>query len=321
MAWPLALTLPHPDFTVGTAIKHEEILDNERAIKDWVTAALDLATGHDHSGAASKGPQIPTGGIVDGAVTTLKIGDAQVTAAKLGADVTVGRTYLPPYGKGVSSLAYKLVVVADLLGPTTVYTVPAGKRALVTDRTYRNSSAGSINITEWLVPSGGVAGDGNRSQGPEAVGAGASSGYSNMAALLSAGDFVSAQASASPGINWTWAITEFADTEPLVPVFISTLGVGDTTLYTCPAGKTARIMPVYAGLGGCSVMNPTAGSIDLHMKVKPSGGAATTVYVATLGGGARASLSNFAPSLGPGDAVVFAGSAAGLNIRTAFVEV
>lgn len=317
MAYPANLTLPYPDFVPLTAIKKAEIVADYTEIQNWVMAMADAAAGHDHSASANKGPQIPTAGIADLAITTPKIGDGQVTGPKLANQVGTHA-----WGKPLGSIAYKRVSLDSVPTATTsVYTVPAGKKALVSGPGGYNGTAAAITITEYLVPSGGAAGAANmiRQQSVATVSSYAS--YSTAPALLPEGASIQVVAGAA-GISAAWSVTEMDASEPLVGVSATNLPTGDTTVYTCPAGKTAKLFRDIETTP-MQLFNPTAAAIDVLFKLLPSGGVAATLHkVSVAAGGAG---SQFWPvmqlTLNAGDAFIVNASAAGINVWGVFVEV
>lgn len=102
--------------------------------------------------------------------------------------------------------------LAPANGDNTVYTVTAAKTGLVLGSpntggpllNNANGTLGSLNVTSYIVPSGGAAGATNQFRALVAVAAGAV-GQQQVKASMAAGDFIVANwsgANAAPGISW-----------------------------------------------------------------------------------------------------------------------
>lgn len=317
MAYPANLTLPYPDFVSLKPIKKAEVVADYTEIQNWVMAAVDKAAGHDHSAGDNKGPQIPTAGVADLAITAPKIGDGQVTAPKLAG--TVGTH---AWGKSLGSIAYKRVTLGDV--PTvvgTAYTVPVGKKALVSGAGAYNSTAGDITLKEYRVPSGGVAGSENQTGSYYIVAGGQSASYNAGAALLPEGATIQVIAGAA-GISAAWMVVEMDASEGLVGVFGGNLLAGDNTVYTCPVGKSAKLYRDVE-LQSTFLFNPTAAAVNALPKVLPSGGVAVTLGNKSVSANTGISLFvvNANLTLSAGDALIVNASAAGVNFWAVIVEV
>lgn len=85
---------------------------------------------------------------------------------------------------------------------TTEYTVPASTTTTIDSFTVTNSTGGAVNITVYLVPSGGSAGPSNVIVSAQAISAGATTVLSSLAnQTLSTGDFISVFASAATSLT------------------------------------------------------------------------------------------------------------------------
>jgi ATP-dependent protease ClpP protease subunit len=85
---------------------------------------------------------------------------------------------------------------------TTLYTVPSGKKAIIKQILLANTSASSVTITIYLVPSGGTAGAGNMIVSDITVNA-KTVVTIDMAQVMNAGDFLVGVQSTSGAITVT----------------------------------------------------------------------------------------------------------------------
>lgn len=95
----------------------------------------------------------------------------------------------------------KLGQAAITTGVTTLYTVPAGARALLKEFNIVNTTAGAITARVFLVPSGGSAGTGNAFIYDVSIAANGNHIYNGIQ-VMNAGDFMQIQA-ASAGLTIT----------------------------------------------------------------------------------------------------------------------
>lgn len=186
---------------------------------------------------------------------------------------------LLPY---VSGLKYRQI---EPIGQTTagdidLYTVPAGKRALIGAVYLSNYSGSSITpifkikvkgtYNTWVTTTGALV---NGSQSIYCVIGNigvASLGVNNPPFILEAGESLSVNSAAQP-FSAIASIFEFDATSPFKTARISTWSASPSfnTLYTCPAGKTAFIMapnltpflPTSSVQGGIAIVNTSGGAI------------------------------------------------------------
>lgn len=205
-------------------------------------------------------------------------------------------------------------------GNTTIYTVPAGKKAFFWQIpvAHHNPTAGAIVAYAHIVPSGGTAGTGNRIYKYSTP----ASGNSNMylePSVLDTGDFIVINTDVA-GLNSWYNVMEFdeADTTGYRLEFLSNVGTTVTTVYTVPAGKKAMILDYPR------VFNTTAAAITFTVYFVPSGGTAGSTnqfFTASVGAEAGSSPNPFgAVILNSGDSVQVVGSAAGCNFWLPVLE-
>lgn len=176
----------------------------------------------------------------------------------------------------MSGLKYVPIVGANLAtGDTDLYTVPAGRKALVERfaRTY-NPSVGNITTYRELKVSGTYYRLESNATLTTLTG-GTPNFQSDI--VLNAGESLSVNAATTSGLNFRGGAWEFdASDTRLATSRILALVSGDNTLYTVPAGKTAWV--IFASTTGNNgqvvVSNATGGSLNYYINVVPSGGSA-----------------------------------------------
>lgn len=231
--------------------------------------------------------------------------------------LTVPGAYTPPLDPSVGIILkgakFVRVFGSNLAtGVTDLYTVPTGKRALVSGYSYYNSTGSSIGhslkvkisgtsyqMTTSVSTSGGLF---------------ASRGEGWM--LLEAGDILQVNCITTAGLNMQPSILEFDDSSNLKGARLVGLSTGNNTLYTCPAGKTAAIVTSIPANFMAAVQSATFGqcgiaffadsggsrTIDIHSVA--SGGSPGSTNAIIVGGSASASNrlnSALTMPLGPGD--------------------
>ena len=220
------------------------------------------------------------------------------------------------------------LVIDDALGAAAQisYTVPAGKIALLTGVRAFNVSGGTSLLTIYLVPSGGAAGVTNRWWNAVSLGAGVAAGTGAFA-VLSAGDTIQALSSVAGAINFSPVIHEAkaADLPNLVPLNLAGISsAADTLAYTCPANRYAVPWGAWGaslnvGCGIASVQGGVAGS--LSMKASTDAGVTKPLLTSlSVGLNLGANLNPaIVPALEPGHRLYFTASAAtALNIWAAY---
>jgi hypothetical protein len=108
--------------------------------------------------------------------------------------------------------------------------------------------------------------------------------------LLLAGEILSLHADAIGMSAWYTVIEFDSATTNITRGFITSLSNGSNTLYTVPAGKTARFMPRY-GVG--SAANLLGGTVNVF---NLSGGALTYIFYAVPSGGSTGVTNEFSTS-------------------------
>lgn len=196
-------------------------------------------------------------------------------------------------------------------GDTDLYTVPTGKRAIVTTMCGFNPSAGSIT---WY-PKVKISGTYYRLNSGSAAGAGTFSAPTSVSFILEAGEILAINTITTNGLNVSTSIIEFDAASPLKTVKLAGLSTGDNTLYTCPSGKTALPLGPSLLFGGINptvfcpflyVVGDASGGDTFVLHLVPSGGSAgSTNKIATVTPSANArGTASFAGSLGAGDFIV-----------------
>lgn len=162
-------------------------------------------------------------------------------------------------------------------GNNDVYTVPANRAAIVFGLTVANFGPNNPNYYTQF-KSGGT-----YYQWTAAAAAGATpSNSANIGVavfMLAAGEILSLHTDAIGMSAWYTVIEFDSATTNITRGFITSLSNGSNTLYTVPAGKTARVMPkigvgTAANLlfGGILVFNSSGGTITYTFYAVPSGG-------------------------------------------------
>lgn len=178
-------------------------------------------------------------------------------------------------------------------GTKTVYTVPAGKRAMIGSWSHYNTGGGNANV-QVFVTIGGV--DYNFTS--YAVNAGAVSGQATPYTIFEAGEVLKFTVTgASVSLNTQWRVMEFDDSAPIKCVNFTAFTGGADTVYTCPVGKVAAFIRAgsndwFYNNARLTIINMSGGARTYTPYIVPSGGsaaagnqanAATTVADGTLG--------------------------------------
>lgn len=120
---------------------------------------------------------------------------------------------------------------------TTVYTVPSGKKAIVTGFTVNNQNAG--NNVAYINLHRGSSDVRVSTQVTYATLQGATHPSTNCPFVFEAADVIQVSASATD-LNLKINILTFDDSSPLKSTLVTSFSVGDNTLYTVPALKRFR---------------------------------------------------------------------------------
>ncbi len=220
----------------------------------------------------------------------------------------------------------KAYVNSTINGNNDVYTVPANRTAIVYGLVVANFGANNPNYYTQF-KSGGT-----YFQWTAAAAVGATPANSaNIGVgvfLLAAGEILSLHADAIGMSAWFDVIEFDSATTNITRGFITSLANGDNTLYTVPAGKTARVMPkigvgTAANLlfGGVLIFNVSGGTITYTIYAIPSGGSkGVTNEIAVLTTVANLTLNTafFSGGLGTGD-FILVNASAGTATQTAMV--
>jgi len=203
---------------------------------------------------------------------------------------------------------------------TSVYTCPAGKKAIPLSMFVQNTTAGGLTYSGNIVPSGGSTSVNN--QFANAVAVGANSLVSFNGGLLQAGDSIWLSASGA-GLNIHLAMLVMDASEPLVLATLSQVPNADTFLYECPAGKQVIVgLNTLFGTRGF-FSNTSGGSVSLDHKIKPSGGAITWMdrFAISANASPLTLFGGLIAVLNAGDQVyVNATAASAINVWAVFIE-
>ena len=210
----------------GLRVRDPDGLDVIKTNKDGTTLAKDMTVlanvkidgvdvgSHHHTGVAGDGTQIPTEGIVNGAVTEAKLGAAAVTEAKIGnGAVTVAKLSFDPATQdelnthaGISSAIHGLGEGVHFIGSKA----GAGRRLEIAGDSWNMSADGDFTITAvWENEFDAIA--------AVVSAAGASGGGSRRLTAARALAF------STTGVSHAWACSSGSGTTTFVEYFI---GVG-----------------------------------------------------------------------------------------------
>lgn len=221
----------------------------------------------------SDGTNYQIAGIPD-AVTktgTQTLTNKTLTSPKLTGSLFAG---LPQIGNITADTTYVPIVGVNLAtGDRDLYTVPAGKKALIiaNGRNY-NPSAGTINSFSQIKVSGTYYRISGTTNNPSGTGSNAGIG---QAIVLNAGESFSLNVATTSGLNYRGAAIEFDSAETRIATArILALASGDNLLFTVPANKTALgITTSPVGFNGLvQVLNASGGSLNYYVNQVPSGG-------------------------------------------------
>lgn len=219
--------------------------------------------------------QIPGGQFITITGDCSGSGSASIAVTCAGFGGTFG--FLP----NVATASYVPLVGANLVitgsGHNDIYTVPAGKKALIGANIFRvyNPSAGNISWFAEIKVSG--------TYYPISItstlttGTGASGGLGTAAIVLNAGESLSINCATTAGLNIRGDAAEFNVSETrLATARILGLVSGDQTLLTTPVGKT--ILPITTSAAGVAIVaavivtNNSGGALNYYLNQVPSGG-------------------------------------------------
>ncbi len=153
-----------------------------------------------------------------------------------------------------------------------VYTVPTGKKAFVFGVGFFSNSGGTVYAAAHISSAYRRLIQNLVLSGPSA--------FSNVSInlTLNAGEKFAFVVTAG-AVNCWASIVEFDDDVPVVRAYVSSLALGNNTVYTCPPGKTAFILPtagVPSGAGGAvKYLNMSGGNRNAYLHLVDSGGSPT----------------------------------------------
>lgn len=192
-------------------------------------------------------------------------------------------------------------------GDNDIYTVPVGKRALINSAFGFNPTVGAIVIVR-KVKIGGIY---FRLQAAAGTSIGANLNFSSSNTyILEAGEAYAINTSAL-GLNAGVLVNEFEDSITFLRMIrVNDLPLGDTVLYTCPAGRKARVVDMNSittqNVAAVPFMiNDTAGSRVIQWFLVPSGlaiDATTRIQQQTVAAGGLGNAA-IATSLEAGDQI------------------
>lgn len=202
-------------------------------------------------------------------------------------------------------------LASAIIGNNDVYTVPAGRKAIVINFGFTNTSGGNVGVYPQLgisatyykvgptqTISTSTYFSGNFQQIPEMV--------------LLAGDVLSFNCATTAGLVIWATVVEFSASSPVTTYRNMALANGDNTLYTVPAGISAMVMRALAigewgGAGFWYYMNSSASPATLNWYNIPSGqskGNATITTVASVVTAGTTARQAIASVLAPGDVIL-----------------
>ncbi len=200
--------------------------------------------------------------------------------------------------------------VISTSGQNNLYTVPVGRRALIS-AIYCNSQ-GSVNATPTFSSSGTYY-NGGGSQLSLTAGT-PQNILQTVPLILDSGEILAVFLSGAVSVNCWPVIVEFASNSGVKSGKAVNMVSGNNLCYTCPSGKTACILDRNLNFGGISA---TAFSIQSstssnYFQYVPSGQSPGSTFRITNNVSVSGTSTNFgvasssasrAPSLGPGDAI------------------
>lgn len=162
------------------------------------------------------------------------------------------------------------VATSSGFGDITLHTVSANSLAFVLWLTALNNNGSSRDVTPFWTRSGTSR---DLAQNPSTIGSGS---FQNLALdywpIFRAGDAIQVAVTGNQ-VDVGYQIHEFSDDVPIVDVVTSDIQTSGT-LYTCPIGKSAILLPAdgqFPGRGSITVRNATGGSITVTIYRVPAG--------------------------------------------------
>lgn len=222
-----------------------------------------------------------------------------------------------PKGKGVRGSIENIGS-----GDIDVYTVPSGRKAIITGSTAYNTAGTTTTLFHQIK----VGGTYYRISSNSTVNTITGTNIVLPNIVLEAAEVYAINTSQA-GLNLALRIIEFDQSSPLKSPKILTLSNGNNTLYTCPSGKTAMMIAsnVEIGDGGAShnYVNNSGAAKTITWNAVPSGGSpGSTNQVSastSVNDDTRNAVSNGPVSMEPGDFIVI-NTSAGDATQTAWTN-
>lgn len=200
-----------------------------------------------------------------------------------------GITYPPDsssvlgFGQGIQGMTVQRIHVENAgSGDVDLFTVPANSRAMAILTWYNSAGTTTTFFLEAKISSTYYR-VGNTST--TATNVATSTGYAGL--ILEAAQSFSINTSQA-GLNVFGTAYIFPNTGPLKSTLVTSLGNGDNTLYTCPSGKTCRVVLGNAQFFGSAnaslspaVVNASGGTLSYTVNIVSSGGSPGTANKAT----------------------------------------
>lgn len=268
------------------------------------------------SGTATLGISVVGGTVTVSPISVMAFSGATVADAGGGqADITIAGGGGPTFPGGIplTGAAYPQALIASTTaGDEDIYTVPAGKRALIMCAGLKNNSGVGniiwyiqikISSTYYRLTSNTTTGNGGV-------------GEVNVGYIAEAGEIVAVNTTTNNGGFVAVKMVVFDDSVKLFSAKkYGSWSAGDNTLYTVPSSTTAFLLSTSittiigtTGIGGqtsIGVTNASGATRTYVEKITPSGGSATSASGSnTVTNGVRGNLTVLAANLGAADAFI-----------------
>jgi hypothetical protein len=190
-----------------------------------------------------------------GSNITLTAGVGEVTIASTGGATTqitqAGITFTGKYVRAKGG--------ALASGDNTIYTCPAGKRAMIMQGVYWNKTVGSINAYPTLTSGATTY---RLTTNTSVSNAQSATMATPFVIILEAGESIGVNASAA-NLAAFFRVIEYANTVPIFTAKLTTLVAGNNTVYTCPASTSAATLDTNLSTqaaGRAKYLNATGGT-------------------------------------------------------------
>jgi len=242
--------------------------------------------------------------VVAGANVTVTYDDTtgQTTIASSGGGGGGGGFEFYPPGCGLSAASYVTTAAAIAAGDNDLYTVPAGKRAFVHHLFLTQSTGASVTYC----PGAKISGAYQRLAGNLSLTTGqvVALGQSSFQFVYEAGETITLNATGA--MTGILGIVLFNNTEPLKTVRLTSLAVGDNTLYTSNNGATLpdALMRAIGATGNLQYVNTSGAAISVLGKWKSGSTTIAQAVSATSVANNGKTAITFLPVMGPGDVAI-----------------